>query len=973
MRNLKTTFFVLFCLIQSFSFSQTKDLTSFVNPFIGTGGHGHTYPGVSLPFGMVQLSPDTRLTGWDGCSGYHYSDSIIYGFSHTHLSGTGCSDYGDVLLMPMVDKYSFKNTEYASGFSHKNESASPGYYKVIMKNGVIVELTASQRTGFHKYSYPAYKTPYVVLDLAHRDEVIESSLEIVNDTTVKGLRRSKAWASDQYVYFVMVFSKPIRSYGIASNDSLKKDLKKASGKNLKAYFAFDKSWPNTVLVKVGISAVSTDGAYANLHAEIRGWNFDGQIDKAKTEWNKELGKIEVEGGTKDQKITFYTALYHSFLTPNLYMDTDEQYRGTDLKIHKAAGFDNYTVFSLWDTYRAAHPLYTLIQQKRTGNFINTFLNEYKNGGLLPVWELSGNETFCMIGYHSVSVIADAYMKGIKGYDSLGIFKAMKSSAEADRYGLSFYKKYGHIPGDKEGESVSKTLEYAYDDWCIAQMAKKLGKADDYKTYIQRAQSYKNVFDPETGFMRAKINGGWLKPFDPTEVNFNYTEANCWQYNFNVPQDISTYMEMLGGREYFSDKLDTMFYGKYKLSGRTQDDITGLIGQYAHGNEPSHHMAYLYDYAGKAWKTQEVVHKIESEMYSNKTDGLIGNEDCGQMSAWYVMSAMGIYQVCPCNEQYAIGTPVFKKVTLHLENGRNFVISAQNVSSRNFYIKSATLNGEPCTRSYIRHNEIMNGGTLSFTMDSIANKLWADDSILCPKTLISDFPIVTVPYLIADSKTFTKSLKVDLKAANDEQIYYTLDGSDPLTKGDLYKGPLTIKKTSHLKFYSLDKTAKSCVIDADFYKIPEGRSIKITSKCDDQYTAGGSQSLIDGLRGTTDFRLGSWQGYQGQNFEAVVDLGSNQSIKKIAAGFLQDIGSWIWMPTQVEYSVSPDGVDWTDVGMIKNTVSEKDYTPTIKDFTATVDNKCRYVRVKAKYYGVIPSWHLGAGGQSYIFIDEIVIE
>jgi len=973
---LKKNIFILFFFCNALvAFSQVKDFTSLVDPFIGTSGHGHTYPGASMPFGMVQLSPDTRLTGWDGCSAYHYSDSIIYGFSHTHLSGTGCSDYGDILLMPMINTFSFNNEKYSCEFSHKNETATPGYYQVKMNNDIYVELTVSKRVGFHKYTFPSDKNPYVILDLKHRDEVIESYIEVVNDTIIRGYRRSKAWAADQRLYFVIQFSKPIKEFGIALNDTVQKYLKKVEGKNVKAYFSFTPNEKNVLLVKVGISAVSTDGAYKNMLAEIPGWDFNKIKDIAKEAWNKELGKIEVEGGTSDQQTIFYTALYHSLLTPNLYMDVDGQYRGTDLKIHKAEGFDNYTVFSLWDTYRAEHPLFTIIEQKRTNDFINSFINEYKNGGMLPVWELSANETFCMIGYPSVSVIADAFMKGIKNYDTIEAFKAMKSSADADRYGLSFYRKYGYIPGDKESESVSKTLEYAYDDWCIAQMAKGMGKTDDYKKYIQRAQFYKNIFDPETKFMRAKLNGGWYKPFDPTEVNNNYTEANSWQYSFYVPHDISTLIEMYGGKQRFSNKLDSLFFGNYKFSGREQADITGLIGQYAQGNEPSHHIAYLFDYVGKPWRTQEIIHKIQTEMYSAKFDGLCGNEDCGQMSAWYVMSAMGFYQVCPGNEQYAIGTPLFNKITIHLEIGKDFVITAKNSSRENFYIQSAALNGVAYNRSYFTHSDLMKGGSLEFVMNNKPDFFWAVNDENCPKTKINDYPVVPVPYIVADKKTFYDSLKIELKSVNPEQkIFYTINGSNPDSAGILYTKPFEIKSTTKVKAVSKDKEmGKSFTIESDFLKIPKGRSINIKSVYNPQYTAGGDDGLIDNIRGENDFRLGGWQGYQGQDFEAVVDLGKIQSIHKIAAGFLQDVNSWIWFPTEVEYAVSADGKEFKIVDTIKNTFSDKDYTVTKKDFSSTLNTSCRYVRVKAKNYGMIPSWHLGAGGEAFIFIDEIIIE
>lgn len=975
MRNkiIITIVFLIFFI--HFSFSQDKDYDSLVDPFIGTGGHGHTYPGASVPFGMMQLSPDTRLTGWDGCSGYHYSDSVIYGFTHTHLSGTGCSDYGDILLMPMAGSYSFDNTKYSSSFSHKNETASPGYYSVLLDNGIKTELTVSKRSGMHQYTFPAGKTPYVILDLQHRDEVIESYVEMINDSTIQGLRRSKAWATDQWVYFVIRFSQPVTSFGLALNDTLKNDLKKAEGKNVKAYFSFKDIPGNTLKIKIAISAVSTDGALKNLNSEIPDWDFNALREATKTAWNKELGKIDIEGGTTDQQKVFYTSLYHSLLNPNLYSDMDGQYRGRDNKIHTAVGFDYYTVFSLWDTYRALHPLLTIIDKKRTNDFINTFIKQYEQSGLLPVWELSANETNCMIGYHAVSVITDAFLKGIKDYDTLTAFEAMKHSANTDLYGLDFYRKYGNVPGDKESESVSRTLEYSYDDWCIAQTAKKMGYNDDYANFIKRAQSYKNIFDPSINFIRAKTNGGWYSPFIPTEVNFNYTEANGWQYNFYVPQDIAGIIELTGGEQKFSDKLDSLFYGNYKLSGREQADITGLIGQYAHGNEPSHHIAYLYNYIGKPWKTQEIVHKIQTEMYGENPDGLCGNEDCGQMSAWYVLSAMGFYQVCPGNEEFAFGTPIFSKVTLHLENGKDFIIKAKNVSDKNYYIQSASLNGISYNKSFITYTNLMKGSELVFDMSSMASITWAVEENDCPVTSVNDYPLVPVPYVVAESKTFFDKMKIELKAVTtNEEIFYTLNGTNPDSSGMLYTGPFEITATTHLRAIGSTKGwGKSYVIDASFVKVPQGRSILIKSKYNSQYTAGGENGLIDYIRGENNFRLGGWQGYQGQDFKAVVDLGKKQKIKKIAAGFLQDITSWIWFPTEVEYAVSSDGKDFKVVSVIKNAFSDKDYISTIKDFTADVNIKARYVQVKAKNYGTIPSWHLGAGGEAFIFIDEIIVE
>jgi predicted alpha-1,2-mannosidase len=554
--TMKKIILVFFFFISAISFGQNNllDLTQYVNPFIGTGGHGHTYPGATVPFGMVQLSPDTRLEGWDGCSGYHYSDSVILGFSHMHLSGTGVPDYCDILFMPAnydLFKYEedlYKLNSYSSPFDKKNEYAEPGFYSVILNNGNIkVELTATKRAGFHKYSFNGGGTPRVVIDLKHRYEVLESDIKIISSTEIQGYRRSKYWAKDKRVYFYAKFSKPFKNYYIFQDDKFGQKIDEASGINLKTVLEFDELSNVPLNVKVGISAVSEEGAKLNVNTEIPDWNFDGVKKQAKKDWNKELNKIQVEGGTKDQKIVFYTALYHTMVVPNLYMDVDGQFRGTDLQVHKTEGFENYTVFSLWDTYRAYHPLMTIIDQKRTKDYINTFLKMYEYRGLLPVWELSANETYCMIGYHSVPVIVDAYIKGIRGFDEQLALKAMKHSADTSLFGLVPYRQYGFVPQDKEHESVSKTLEYGYDDWCIAQFAKDINN-DDYKNFIERAQSYKNVFDPSTGLMRAKINGGWYKPFNPFEVNSNYTEADAWQYSFYVPQDMTGFIKLHGGKD-----------------------------------------------------------------------------------------------------------------------------------------------------------------------------------------------------------------------------------------------------------------------------------------------------------------------------------------------------------------------------------------------------------------------------------------
>ncbi|MBE9488984.1 MAG: GH92 family glycosyl hydrolase, partial [Bacteroidetes bacterium] len=554
----------LFLLILSFLSCSTTDntpakkdkaLISYVNPFIGTGGHGHTYPGATMPFGMMQLSPDTRLEGWDGCSGYHYSDKYIYGFTHTHLSGTGVSDYGDILLMP-THEVNFNNGAdgkkgYRAHFSHDSEIAEPGYYNVHLDSTNIgVELTVSKRSGMHRYTFQEGSKQIIILDLKHRDEVLDSKVNVYSNTEIGGHRHSKAWATNQYLFYNIQFSKPFKKMTFLND--------KSEGKTVKAAFEFDTSKGDILEIQIGISPVDEEGARKNRREEIENKTFKAIKVEAQNAWESQLEKIVIETGNKDYKTNFYSALYHTMIAPNLYQDVDGRYRGVDLKVHQNKAFDYYTVFSLWDTYRAAHPLYTLIEQDRTNDFINTFLTKYDEGGIMPIWDLSGCYTGCMIGYHAVPVIADAYLKGIKNYDAEKAFKAMKHSASQDKLGLESYKKLGYIPVETESESVSKTLEYAYDDWTIAQMAKALEKSDDYKTFSKRAQYYKNIFDPESQFMRGRFRNTWFAPFDPYEVNFNYTEANSWQYSYYVPQDISGFIKLLGGKDKLDANLDKLF-------------------------------------------------------------------------------------------------------------------------------------------------------------------------------------------------------------------------------------------------------------------------------------------------------------------------------------------------------------------------------------------------------------------------------
>jgi len=977
-----------------------RDLSRYVDPFIGTAGHGHTFPGATMPFGMVQLSPDTRLTGWDGCSGYHYSDHIIYGFSHTHLSGTGISDYGDILLMPTVGEPYLNALDgpadlagartrkgYASRFSHQNETARPGYYAVKLDDdNISVELTATRRAGFHRYSFPRTDHANIILDLAHRDKVLESYLRIVDNTHVEGFRRSEAWAKDQVVYFVAEFSQPFLASDIFVNDGSSAGLSEARGTNVKAFFRFSTLDGAPVLTKVAISAVSLEGARNNLAAELGHWDFEKTKTEAARAWNAELNKIEASGGTGAQLKNFYTALYHTMIAPNLFMDVDGQYLGRDFKIHKAENFENYTVFSLWDTFRAAHPLYTIIDQKRTVDFIKTFLAQYEQGGRLPVWELAANETDTMIGYHAVSVIADATVKGINpkgagGFDSEKAFAAMKHSAELRHFGLAAYLDHGYIDLEEERESVSRTLEYAYDDWCIAQAARMLGHTDDYNRFIERSQFYKNVFDAESGFMRPRTNANWLTPFDPREVNFSFTEANSWQYTFFVPHDVSGLVELMGGKQKFRARLDQLFTAESKTTGRDQADITGLIGQYAHGNEPSHHMAYLYNYVNQPWKTQSRVRQILDNFYRPEPDGLIGNEDCGQMSAWYVLSAAGFYPVTPGSTLYVIGTPLFPEVRFNLENGKTFVIKARGVSAKNIYIRAAHLNGKAYNKSYLDHSDLMAGGELDLEMAAQPNLKWGATESDVPVSRIEARQIVPVPVIRAAGKTFKDRLEIEMiTGERDKKIHYTTDGLEPGPRSALFTKPFFVDRSSTIKAVAINSDGRrSLVATAHYHKIPHNWTITLNSKYSSQYTGGGDFALIDGIRGTTNWSGGAWQGYWGQDLVAVIDLGKVQSLSKLGAGFLQDVGSWIWMPRSVDFEISLDGRNFVPAVTIPNEVpdgSGRDGSTgaIIKEFVTRIPpQKARYVRVRAHNYGKIPSWHPGKGGDAWIFVDEIIVE
>jgi predicted alpha-1,2-mannosidase len=779
---------------------QTKKASDYVNPFIGTGFHGHTYPGATTPFGAVQLSPDTRRGNWDACSGYHYSDSTIIGFSHTHLSGTGCIDLGDILLHPMTADIQKRNDGYLFDpipFSHKNEQASVGYYAVKLDNGIKAELTATQHVGVHRYTFPAEGKPKIVVDLAHlldNETINEASLQI-GDSEISGMRTTSGWVPNQHIYFVAQFSQPFNAE-LVSGGEIIASAKEAKGGKLQAILNFTELKGKPVICKVGLSIVSVENARQNLQAETTDFDFDRIKAETASAWEKKLAAYRISGGSTGDMTNFYTALYHSMITPNLTSDVNGQYRGADGHIHQASG-KTYSTMSLWDTFRAWNPLMTLTDTTLVTNMINSFLNFYDQTGELPIWPLSSGETGTMIGYHSASVIYDAYSKGIRDFDAEKAFQAMKVSAAKNKKGTEPYLNLGFIPANSKRESVSCLLENAYDDWCIAQMAKALGHKDDYHEYLLRSEFYKNVFDGHSRFFRSRLSDGiWESPFNPAEVGRAYTEATAWQYRFFVPHNVNGLISLFGGKEHFTEALDSLFNTTVKTQGHLSD-ITGMVGQYAHGNEPSHHMAYLYSFAGQPWKTQEMTRRLLKEMYQPVPEGISGNEDCGQMSAWYVLSSLGLYSVCPGSTQFVLTSPLFPKAEITLANGKMLTIKANN-PEENIYIQDVKLNGQRIPENFVTYQQLMEGGTLEFVLGNKPNT----ERGTAPETYPfsqSKSEEVSVPYISNDISFFEKEVTVQCGTATEgAEIRYTTDGTEPTKESGLYSEPFVIDHSAIIK-------------------------------------------------------------------------------------------------------------------------------------------------------------------------------
>ena len=745
--------------------SMDKNYTQYVNPFIGTSKMGHTFPGATAPFGMVQLSPQTnfqKMFNEDGsyngetyeyCAGYQYRDSIIIGFSHTNLSGTGHSDLGDFLVMPstrqlVLDPLETENGEkgFYSKFSHEKETASPGYYKVDLDDyNITAELTTSDRVGFHQYTFPKSKESHIILDMVyniyhHENKNVWTFIRVENDSLVTGYRQTKGWARTKKVFFAMQFSKPFKSYGHKKYNEETYDgfyrrfnqtenFPEMAGKDIRAYFNFDTEENEKINIKFALSSVSTNGALKNLEAEIPHWDFEKTKAETQNKWNNELSKIEVESITEDDKTTFYTALYHTMLSPILYEDVDGQYRGLDQNIYTSEGFTNYTVFSLWDTYRALHPLFNITQPSRNNDMIKSMLAHHDQSvhNMLPIWSHYANENWCMIGYHATSVIADAMAKNVGDFDENHALFASVNTANVSYFdGLGDYMKYHYVPDDKSHSSVSKTLELAYNDWCISQIARKVNNSKTETEFKKRSEYYNNVYDSKSGFMRPKLsNGEFRKDFDPMDTHGQgFIEGNAWNYGLYVPHQLDKMVSMMGGKEQFSQQLDSLFTTEIEDKYiEKNEDITrdGIIGNYVHGNEPGHHIPYLYNWVGKPYKTQERVRMILETMYGPTVEGLCGNDDAGQMSAWYIFSSLGFYPVTPGSNEYALGSPLVKKALIHLENGNTLKITAKNQSKENIYVDKVIVNGMNLEGNLLSHNDISGGGEIVFEMSNTPKK------------------------------------------------------------------------------------------------------------------------------------------------------------------------------------------------------------------------------------------------------------
>ena len=974
------------------------------DPMIGTDGIGHTFPGAVYPFGMVQLSPSNDYKGWNWSSGYHYSDTVLKGFAHTHFSGAGLSGLGDIFIMPMGDVgYLEPGTEenpetgYRSRFSHDNETAKPGYYSVLLEDDdVLAELTASPRVGFHRYTFSGDKG-HVVIDPTHNiaETLFETHLEVVSDNVLRGYKHSDGEGGKRTVYFYAWFSQPFESAVLAEEDKPVEGASSLTAQRSKALLGFDVDADAPLEVRIALSHTSLENAELNFNAEAAATSFDMAHAAARAEWSDKLCRIETKGLEEDDEIVFSTALYHSFIHPTLHSDVNGDYWLAGEKRH--SDVVQYTHWSTWDTFRALHPLYTIVDQEANTAFVNSLITRETEAGLgLPVWEAMGHDNVCMIGYNPASVVSDAVIKhpdGINGQDALA--SVLAAAALTDRHspnygenGIEEYSKLGFVPAEI-ASSVTKTTEYNYYDWTIAALADSVGAEEEAQKFTHRSLSYRELFDEETGYLLPRSDAGGLESLDMTRwepLIGNYVSGNIWAYSLFLPHDIQGLIALHGGHEQFEAFLDQIIADESEIVGASHVDISGFIGKYGHGDEPSHHIPYLYAHTGAPWKTQALTRRVMNDFYSAEPDGLVNNEDLGQMSAWYVFSALGFYPVTPGLPIYTFGSPNVDQATIHLENGNTFEIQANNQSEENVYVQSVSLNGSPIDRPYIKHEEIMQGGKLVYEMGASPNKEWASSLDRLPPNGVpidAEYvaPKVTLAPRSPSPRFFSGSTEVVLTSATPgAQIKYTLDGQDPLAEGAVYDGPIVLEDRASLRAVAtLDGYAPSEELEGKFYKSilfaggPQASiDVAVTPPSDYGYGLEDGSQLIDQTTGSIFFNDNTWTGFLEGGMDATIDLGEELQVSSVELNSLVDTRVWVFPPESVRVSISQDGESWSEVGATEVEVPSG-HAKYIAPFSFEWSSRpVRYLRVEAKNPDALPRWHAGAGKTPFLFIDEIIV-
>ena len=978
----------------------------FVDPMIGTDGTGHTFPGATTPFGMVQLSPSNDFKGWAWCSGYHYSDSILKGFAHNHISGAGLSGLGDILLMPTVGKpivnsgsEELPETGYRSRFSHENESASPGYYRVFLKDyNITVELTASSRVGFHRYIFSDSEEGNVIIDPTHGldESIIRTDLEFISASELRGCKYSAGDDGLNTVYFYAKFSEPSIKRGIAVNDVIDQNKSEASSENTKAFLSFNMDENESIEVKVAISHVSYEGAKKNYDAEAKGVDFDKALMRARNMWKEKLNKFQIKGLNKRDESVFYTSLYHSFISPNLISDVDGRYviDGEQSQSDEP----HYSNFSTWDTYRALHPLFCIVEHEHNKRFVNSLSSRHHKQNVgLPIWELLGYDNKCMIGYNAVAPMVEAVLKDIQGIDPEEVYEAVKSAANNTsvekssivygRNGMKKYKKLHYVPAEVNA-SVSKTTEQNYYDWAIARLAKKLGKTEDANLFKARSLGYRNLFRADKELLWPKYASRKWREMDSTrwyDYEMNYVSGNAWGYSSYVPHDIEGLVDLIGGRDAFGKWLDKIFTDTTQLGGAPHVDISGFIGKYGHGDEPSHHMPYLYNHALQPWKGQVLVRKIMNDFYTDKPDGLVNNEDLGQMSAWYIFSALGFYPVNPAALVYEIGSPKVEEATINLENGKTFKVVAHNNNKQNVYIQSAILNGKRLEKTYITHSQIMNGGKLEFVMDKEPNKNWANYSAASSKSKVQledkskIAQVLPAPYDSNEKSVFHDKLKIRLSCKDrDPQIYYTLNGTDPNSGSKRYTEPFYLTKTTRLKAIAIDeKQNRGIPMDRSYYKTIDlnGNDSDVEVSLAAAPVSGHEtgQNLVDGELETTYQGDKNWSVWNGNDMELLIDFGKKKIIESLTASYLDHTVLWIFPPKAIRVYTSTDGQDFNCIARKEEISSSPTFNPFIKRPSLKFSPvQTRFLKVEMENYGEIPKWHKGGGQSARLYVGEIFV-